>query len=118
MCAIKGETLSKRRTWKCDMEGCTEIAEWYRKIKGITFKFCTRHEAIVGRQQRGKPLSYSELSVEDIEELEDKDRMFEYACSDCGHISSVPIGNAIVTAAKPLSCQKCGKVVFSIRPAH
>jgi len=105
--------MSKRRIWKCDVQGCSEIGEWYREVKGIAFKFCTRHEAIVGRQLRGKRLDFSELSADDIEELEDKDRKFEYTCSNCGYVSSVPIGDAIVTRDKPLCCQKCSKSVIS-----
>ena len=58
--------MSKRKTWECDFENCTEIAEWYRRLKGKPVKLCTHHYAQMGKQRMGKPVDFSQLSEQDI----------------------------------------------------
>lgn len=65
--------MNKRRTWKCDFEGCKEIAEWYRIVKGTPVKLCTHHETHMRKQHMGKPIDYSQLDGDNMLYLEEKD---------------------------------------------
>ena len=64
----------KKRTWKCDVKGCSEIAEWYRIKDGVPLKLCIHHFAEFGRKRFGKPVDLSELSGDDLDWLVEKDQ--------------------------------------------
>ncbi len=77
--------MDRPKTWKCDSKGCSENAEYYREVKGYKLKLCLRHEVMMRRQRKGKPLDYSELNADDIRHLEEKDAgRNDFKCPKCG----------------------------------
>jgi hypothetical protein len=69
----------RKKMWKCSFKGCEEIAQWYRKSKGQVIKACTKHEALLAREHWGRRVDYSELTEEDIRQLETQEYWTEFA---------------------------------------
>jgi hypothetical protein len=65
--------LDKRKTWKCDFKNCSEIAEYYRLVKGNPVKVCLHHEVHMRKQRIGKHIEYFQLNPDDIQYLIEKD---------------------------------------------
>jgi ssDNA-binding Zn-finger/Zn-ribbon topoisomerase 1 len=104
--------MSKRKTWKCDFENCNEIAEWYRKIRGIPIKLCTRHEAHMRKQRMGKPLDFSQLTADDIWFLEKKEGRFAFKCPNCNCTTALSM-EELIENERPI-CPKCGIIMFHV----
>lgn len=68
----------RRKMWTCDFEGCTEIAQWYRKSKGQIIKVCKKHEARLAKEHWGRRVDYTELDMEDMCRLETKELRSEF----------------------------------------
>lgn len=76
--------MNRPKTWKCDFKNCHEIARYYRDVKGTLVKVCLHHEVQMRKQRMGKPLDFSELSYEEISDLEEKDvEWSNFQCTKC-----------------------------------
>jgi len=77
--------MSKRKTWKCNFRHCPNVAEYYRDVKGTLVKLCLHHDVQMRKERMGKPVDFTELSYEDILDLEEKDiEWIRFQCPKCG----------------------------------
>lgn len=63
----------RKKSLKCDFEGCQEMVQWFRKYKGELLKLCTKHEAYMARAHQGRSLESEDLNPSDWQYLEEKD---------------------------------------------
>jgi len=105
--------LSKRKTWKCDFNNCNEIAEHYREVKRIIVKICLHHEVYMRKERMGKHLEFSQLSMDDILSLEEKEGKFEFECPNCKIRTVVPI-EEIIDENKYPRCPTCGMLMYQV----
>jgi phage FluMu protein Com len=105
----------KKRVWKCDFKECDETAQWYRIWNGLPFKLCTHHYAELGRKRLGKPIGFSELSADNLDYLEEKDRRTEFKCAKCDFVNLIPALRKLYYG-QSIKCEKCGNVLFSLEP--
>ncbi len=105
--------MSKRKSWKCDFIGCSEIAQWYRMLKGIPVKLCTHHYARLSREQLGKPVEYSQFDKESILLLEKKDDAVYFQCPSCELERSIPLKTVVMNHASFL-CPICKNAMLQV----
>lgn len=105
--------MSKRKAWKCDFNNCNEIAEHYREVKGIIVKICLHHEVQMRKERMGKHLEFSQLSMDDILFLEEKEGKFEFECPECKIKKVVPIEEIIDENVYP-RCPACKRLMCQV----
>ncbi len=101
--------MSRRKTWLCDFEDCTNTAEYYRRVSGKVVKLCLHHDVHMRKQRLGVPVDYKNLTSRETQFLENKEFEHNFECLNC-HATMIVLEEDLLDRGIP-RCPKCNALM-------